>query len=123
MFKYECNCQDTPPAASTAPVEFTNVYNASTADPDAIFRFSGGVLPVIGSGFQVAELELDLSAGDINLTNWSHGADEGTWIRVRKTDSTSNALIFTDGVQEYSFARTTGEFILFQVINGALSIR
>lgn len=56
-------------------------------------------------------IDLDVSAGDVDLTSWSPGVAVGAKIRVRKCDDSTNKITFTDTVTDYSFVDQKGEAI------------
>lgn len=107
MFNYTTSCT-------------TNSIQPSSTD---LYEFAGSTLPTIPTGYGSAHIELDVSAGDIDLTSWDSGADVGAWIRVRKSDSSGNKITYSDGSTTYKFVSSKDEFMTFQVTSEGLSIR
>lgn len=97
--------------------------NSITTTSTDLFEFAGSTLPTIPTGYGSAHIELDVTAGDIDLTSWSSGADIGAWIRVRKSDSSSNKITYSDGSTTYKFVSSKDEFMTFQVTSEGLAIR
>ena len=96
--------------------------NAGTVTNTTPFNYSGTEPPQIPSGFDIAFIELDTTAGDIDLTEWQPGCDDGCLIRVRKSDTSTNNILFTDSIASYRFVNKQSEFFMFRFLAGNLQI-